>query len=655
MKGVVKIGLVAATVSFVVTSIGFLIPSLSQTTVSTLDNVQWSNVEINFNQTINSLTEQTFIFYIKQNYSPRGVKVNLSNIINETNFPITNLRDLQFFTRENVTYTVTEITYSYTEGSNITGLNMTDLNSFLKVSYANSTSELISKSRVWQFSAHPADGWYTVNKSNPIANAVTKWRWEWGESKNFLFAKETNKAQGFAGTITMPGTNDKDEYGNPGTKWFKLVITTPITNRGNGWGSSGLFALAVTDADETKEFHPWWDLSWERKQAITVNTSNNIRDYELRLNVTYDSDMQADFDDLRFINASENAELPYTIWQKVDASWAEVFVKVNLTNANGTQLYMYYNNTLASTTRNNFTTFDLYDDFNSLDTTIWNTTTNARVNAGYLILDTASSNKNMMSARNFSLNQTFEMSGSIVTNAQVVEFGFMTTLSSGGGSCIGECAGFVLYSSAGNKLWRESGTNGARTDVEIGASSSFAGNYYNWSVIRNSTGSDINFTMEGQNSGTISTNEPPGLVPVVITATSLQATNLTIDWVRVRTYAYPEPSFSFGAEEAGGLANETGGKNAIEQGIKSSLGSDAAIYTDQQIYVRYVNTSQQLARFDKVTKFGNQIWAFNYVNDSTPFTNMQNITPAFYARELANMGVDNIVTAISNFINQTKT
>lgn len=101
-------------------------------------------------------------------------------------------------------------------------------------------------------------------------------------------------------------------------------------------------------------------------------------------------------------------------------------------------------------------------------------------------------------------------------------------------------------------------------------------------------------------------------------------------------------------------ANETGGRISIEQGIKNSLGNDVIVYTDQQVYVRYLNTSQQLARFDKVTRFGNQIWTFNYMNDTVPFTNMQNITPAFYVFEIANRTTANIVLTVSNFINQTK-
>ncbi len=68
-------------------------------------------------------------------------------------------------------------------------------------------------------------------------------------------------------------------------------------------------------------------------------------------------------------------------------------------------------------------------------------------------------------------------------------------------------------------------------------------------------------------------------------------------------------------------ANETEGELAIEQGINNSLTSHN-IYTDQQIYVRYLNNLQKKGRFDKVVTKNNQTWAFNFITGNETFTNI---------------------------------
>jgi hypothetical protein len=88
----------------------------------------------------------------------------------------------------------------------------------------------------------------------------------------------------------------------------------------------------------------WWNNSFTRKVPITVNTNPSLTNYALQINITYDSDMQSNFNDIRFTNASENQQLPYWIDNKVDGNWADVWILGNFSNQNGTQLYMYYGN-----------------------------------------------------------------------------------------------------------------------------------------------------------------------------------------------------------------------------------------------------------------------------------------------------------------------
>jgi len=87
----------------------------------------------------------------------------------------------------------------------------------------------------------------------------------------------------------------------------------------------------------------WWNSSWQYKREIS-----NLTGYISVMTINYDSDMQSDFDDLRFTDSSESSELNYTIEDKSDGNWA--VVRVN--NLGADSIYMYYDNPSATTTSN---------------------------------------------------------------------------------------------------------------------------------------------------------------------------------------------------------------------------------------------------------------------------------------------------------------
>jgi hypothetical protein len=120
----------------------------------------------------------------------------------------------------------------------------------------------------------------------------------------------------------------------------------------------------------------WWNSSWNYKKPILLSTTTGAtyENYQINMNITYDADMQTDFDDLRFANSTENGELSYWIESKIDSAWASVWVKIptNITTTNQT-IYMYYKNPTATTTSNGNNVFIVYDEFNdnSINTTKW--------------------------------------------------------------------------------------------------------------------------------------------------------------------------------------------------------------------------------------------------------------------------------------------
>lgn len=114
--------------------------------------------------------------------------------------------------------------------------------------------------------------------------------------------------------------------------------------------------------------------AWSKRQSVTItNTGSAQTDYQVKLSITYDSDMNADFSDLRFTNSSGTV-LPYWVETKTDSTSATVWVKVDSLGGNTTtDIYMYYGNASATTASDGNNVFLLFDDFSSgsIDTNKW--------------------------------------------------------------------------------------------------------------------------------------------------------------------------------------------------------------------------------------------------------------------------------------------
>jgi Domain of unknown function (DUF2341)/Bacterial Ig domain len=118
----------------------------------------------------------------------------------------------------------------------------------------------------------------------------------------------------------------------------------------------------------------WWDASFSHRVPIIVsNPGEALTDYQINLTIPYDTDMQSDFDDLRF--SLNNTELPYWLENKTDGVSAKAWVKVPILPSGDSSIHMYYGDALV--TYNNSlggsNTFDFFDDFDgiSLDANKW--------------------------------------------------------------------------------------------------------------------------------------------------------------------------------------------------------------------------------------------------------------------------------------------
>lgn len=96
---------------------------------------------------------------------------------------------------------------------------------------------------------------------------------------------------------------------------------------------------------------------WTRRVPLTITDFQ--ADFQTKVTVTYDADMQADFDDIRFYDTSAFAELPHWIESKTDGVSATIWVKTGASNT----IYMYYGNASAAGISSGTLVFEFFDNF----------------------------------------------------------------------------------------------------------------------------------------------------------------------------------------------------------------------------------------------------------------------------------------------------
>jgi len=95
----------------------------------------------------------------------------------------------------------------------------------------------------------------------------------------------------------------------------------------------------------------WWNESWVKRKEINITGVGSLSNFPVYLNVSKQSEMQSDFDDLRFLNGSCSVAggslLDYEI-ENYTSSLAHVWVRLPSVSAGVNQICMYYNNSGAA-------------------------------------------------------------------------------------------------------------------------------------------------------------------------------------------------------------------------------------------------------------------------------------------------------------------
>jgi hypothetical protein len=163
---------------------------------------------------------------------------------------------------------------------------------------------------------------------------------------------------------------------------YQLRWEHRITDVDNTWDNYRLLIYGYSStADENVGIYiravreEWYNTSWTRRRPIKINNSlntNALENYQVQVFVTFDSDMQSDFDDLRFTDNDKITPLNYWVENYNPNENATVWVKVPLIPANENHtIYMYYGNPAAASGSNGDSTFVFFDDFESGDLNKW--------------------------------------------------------------------------------------------------------------------------------------------------------------------------------------------------------------------------------------------------------------------------------------------
>ena len=114
----------------------------------------------------------------------------------------------------------------------------------------------------------------------------------------------------------------------------------------------------------------WIDPSFTRMKPISIfnNGQETFHDYDVNITVLYDTDMQSDFDDLRFTGHT-GAQLPFFKLNKINGVSSKVLVKIPTIAPGQTTIYMFYGNPSASD-QSSFTSIFSWRDRTKPDTMV---------------------------------------------------------------------------------------------------------------------------------------------------------------------------------------------------------------------------------------------------------------------------------------------
>lgn len=302
--------------------------------------------------------------------------------------------------------------------------------------------------------------------------------------------------------------------------------------------------IITTANDVSLDTWAWWNGAWAAKKKININITDptSYGNVSALLTVTYDSDMQTDFDDIRFVDGIETNELSYWFYNNTytASTSVNVWVKLNtnISSASNQTIYMYYKNPSATTTSNISNAFLFGDDFvgSEVNYNVWNTTGagNFSVSSGTLVAVPGSYTV-PLSVKNINFTNSYSMEARFKPSAIAADSIYLTT-DGQTHTAYGSIAGLIA-----------SQFRSICADVRGGNPK--IGEYYKMKIDLPTTG-NINHTFINDSGQYIWNNVcAPTNRNGFLNIGNYQTSTTTYDWVYVKRLTTSPPSATFGAEE----------------------------------------------------------------------------------------------------------
>lgn len=345
-------------------------------------------------------------------------------------------------------------------------------------------------------------------------------------------------------TSILSLTEDQTGILYAGTSYINNINLFKSTDGGNSWIDCSFF-------------NNWWDTAYSYKTQITIynnSTSTLPSGYSVKLILNHYSLVQSgkslsSGDDVRIVywNGTGYVELDRineTVWNTSNTTaeiWFETQSNIPAGNSDG-NYYVYYGNDSPGTPPSNRSNiYSLWDDFASLNTSIWDTSGTPTVSGGVLNLT-----NNTAVATKLTYSYTFlEIRLLWNATANSVRWGWAPSITS-------NSAPYVRWRSGGtsatrNNYYPEKNNNGGSSYTGAAVTNpltSFA--IYKIAWESGTTGATKwNYGAAGSDRtllGVYSQNQP------VVIRNVNSANTLRVDWVKIRQYISPEPTVSVSSE-----------------------------------------------------------------------------------------------------------
>ena len=332
-------------------------------------------------------------------------------------------------------------------------------------------------------------------------------------------------------------------------------------------------ALSLSQGEAGKPAYPLQISGWSKVKPITIYSSLVLTNYQISLVIT-DTDMQPDYDDVRFGDAGGNC-LHYWV-QTYTAASALVWVKVPSILTPTTTIYMYYGNPASPKGSDGDATFIYFDDFVNEDdweefkqipaAGVYTTPANGSTTDGD---ETAGSYYRVQSFIDEDCNHTeggIQSTTTVTLENTVVNWRGWQTIGTGypdrdalwglgdttnctGGSWLRRSGYFChgLFNNAGSNYGRNKMVINGSWGSETGDLTADTWIILTETIVSSGTTAIISGTFEGADVA-YHTHSSPGYTGKMQFGSDDNNDGMWIDWVLVREYASTVPTATVGSE-----------------------------------------------------------------------------------------------------------